>query len=210
LALAAAGAAQLYLGWFFFNGSSALAANNVAVAAVLATQIGATMCCALYVIFSTFYHKKPSVIALLNGLIAGLAGITPASGYVTAIGAIGVGAVLGLTFWASIGLKRVLRIDDALDVSVVHGLTGVIGSLANGFVASQDVNPDSQNGVFYGGSALFIAWQALAVLVAAVWAAVWTLIILTILKCLKPVRVSFDDEAAGIDLSDHGEFACKL
>lgn len=185
-----------------------MSANSVAVSTVMATQIAAVSSGLVFYVSSKVYHRKPSVLALLNGLIAGMAGVTPASGYVDVTGAFVIGVVLGMTFWAAVFLKRVLRIDDALDVSIVHGLTGVIGSLAIGFLATSDINPDSADGLFYGGDASFVGWQLLAVLLAGAWSSAWTFIILYVVnRWVWNVRVRLDDERTGLDVVYHGEFA---
>jgi hypothetical protein len=172
LPLAALGVSGLWIGWFFFNGASALASNGIALSAALSTQIGAATCAIVYYIFSSIHlRNRPSFVAMMNGLVAGMAGITPASGYITTGATLGLGAVLGLTYWGAVILKRKLHIDDALDVSIVHGLTGVIGSIAIGLCATTSEKAPF-DGVFYGGEWKFFGWQCLAVLVCGVWSAV--------------------------------------
>jgi hypothetical protein len=188
LPLAALGVSGLWIGWFFFNGASALASNGIALSAALSTQIGAATCAIVYYIFSSVHlRNRPSFVAMMNGLVAGMAGITPASGYITTGATLGLGAVLGLTYWGAVILKRKLHIDDALDVSIVHGLTGVIGSIAIGLCATTSEKAPF-DGVFYGGEWKFFGWQCLAVLVCGVWSAVMTFIIWFLMNKVRRVR----------------------
>jgi Amt family ammonium transporter len=209
LPLAALGVSGLWIGWFFFNGASALASNGIALSAALSTQIGAATCAIVYYIFSSVHlRNRPSFVAMMNGLVAGMAGITPASGYITTGATLGLGAVLGLTYWGAVILKRKLHIDDALDVSIVHGLTGVIGSIAIGLCATTSEKAPF-DGVFYGGEWKFFGWQCLAVLVCGVWSAVMTFIIWFLMNKVRRVRFDIVAETNGIglDLHDHGEYA---
>lgn len=209
LPLATIGAAGLWVGWFFFNGASALRANGVAMSAALSTQIGGSMCAMMFYIFSSIWTRnKPSFTAVLNGIVAGFAGITPASGYISSAGTIGLGVVLGLSFWSSLLMKHKLRVDDALDVSSVHGLTGVIGSLAVGLLATTSEQAPV-DGVFYGGEWSFFGWQCVAVLVTALWSALWTWAIWFLMNKVRRVRYSIIEETngVGLDIHDHGEAA---
>ena len=209
LPLATVGAAGLWLGWFFFNGASALQANGVAMGAALSTQIGGSVCAFMYYIFSSiFTRNKPSFLAVINGIVAGFAGITPASGYITSAGTIGLGVVLSVSFWTAILMKRKFHVDDALDVTSVHGLTGIIGSLAVGLLATTSEQAPV-NGVFYGGEWSFFGWQCVAVLVAALWSAFWTFAIWFVMNRVRRVRydIKAETNGVGLDVHDHGEFA---
>ncbi|KYQ99652.1 ammonium transporter [Tieghemostelium lacteum] len=204
--LAALGAALLWMGWFGFNAGSALAAGSVATSAVASTQIGGSFSAIVWIVLS-WLRGKPSAVAVLNGVIAGLAGITPASGYINSQYSIGLGVVLGLASYLSVYLlKHKLHIDDALDVSSVHGLTGIIGSLAIGFCAEKAINPNGENGVFFGNPRL-LGVQLLAVVVVAAWSAFVTFVLLVVIDKFVGLRIDQQEEDMGLDLVEHGEFA---
>jgi Amt family ammonium transporter len=133
------------MGWFGFNAGSALTSGSLATSAVASTQIAACASGMVWLCIS-WGRGKPSSIALINGVIAGLAGITPASGYVSSQSSIVIGLILGVVSYGGVWLfKHKLRIDDALDVSSVHGLTGIVGSLSIGFVSQKGLNPEGKN-----------------------------------------------------------------
>jgi Amt family ammonium transporter len=201
LPTSAMGFTLLWTGWFGFNGGSALAANHSAVSAVTNSQIGAVFAACTYMVVVMIKTKKPSTIACMNGAIAGLAGITPASGYISSQAAIVLGVLLGLSVDPGMWLiKHKLRIDDALDVSVVHGLTGIIGSVFIGFCATRSVYPESEyEGVLYKGGGSLLGIQLLAVLVCGAWAAVLSALILFVTSKFMPLRVSNDHEKQGLD-----------
>ncbi|KAM9982074.1 hypothetical protein ACTFIY_004377 [Dictyostelium cf. discoideum] len=206
LPLATIGAALLWMGWFGFNAGSALAAGNIATSAVASTQIGGSFSAIVWIILSAA-KGKPNTVSVINGVIAGLAGITPASGYINSQYSIGLGICLGLaSYYSVVLLKHKLHIDDALDVSSVHGLTGIIGSLAIGFCAELSVNPNGANGAFYGNPKL-IGTQLLGVVSVAVWAAAWTWVLLKIIDATIGVKIDESEEELGLDLVEHGEFA---
>jgi len=183
IAMACVGTAMLWCGWFGFNGGSALHVSPVAVSAIVNTQVAASVAGATWVVLSRLEKGYTSLVPAINGSIAGLAGITPACGYVTVGSALLIGLVLGLTCYAGVYLlKHVMKIDDALDVSVVHGLAGVIGVVAIGFCATAQVNEDVvYEGLIYGGDATLLGRQSLAVGVTAAWSAVMSAIILFVL-----------------------------
>ncbi|EFA81479.1 ammonium transporter [Heterostelium album PN500] len=205
--LAALGAALLWMGWFGFNAGSALAAGSVATSAVASTQIGGSFSAIVWIILS-WLKGKPSTVAVINGVIAGLAGITPASGYINSQYSIGLGVVLGLASYLSVYLlKHRLHIDDALDVSSVHGLTGIIGAIAIGFCAQKSINPDGgANGLFYGNARL-LGIQVMAVVVAAAWSALATIVIIVLIDKIMGLRIEESEEEHGLDLVEHGEYA---
>lgn len=206
LPMAALGAALLWMGWFGFNAGSALRAGSVAVSAVASTQIAACSSGIVW-LFISWAKNKPSTVALLNGVIAGLAGITPASGYVDSQASIIIGLILGFGSYFSVWLlKHKLRIDDALDVSSVHGVTGVIGSIAIGFCAQKSLNPDGFDGVIYGNPRQ-LGVQTLAVVVVAAYAGVGTFIICWIIDKTFGLKISPEKEEEGLDITEHKEFA---
>ena len=199
LPLAATGAALLWIGWFGFNGGSALASGPVAVSALISTQVGCS-CGAFTWLIIGWYREKPQAAALMNGALAGLAGITPASGYVNTSATILLGVIFGAASYFSVVLmKHKLHIDDALDVSSVHGLTGVIGALAIGFFAQKSIDPAGADGLFYG-HAMQLVYQFVGVLVTLVYAGVWTYLLLKLVDRLFGVRVDEDAEEVGLDV----------
>ena len=204
LPLVATGAGMLWVGWFGFNGGSALAANGTAGMAILATHLGACAGALAWMLIEWRKYGKPSVLGLLTGVVAGLGTITPASGYVGPLGAIAIGFIAGtVCFFATQLVKRVLHIDDSLDVSPVHGVGGVIGTLLTAVFAATalggtgySVQPDllAQLGV-----------QALGIGVTVVWCGGMTWALLKGIDLTLGLRVSEEDEAEGLDLAEHGE-----
>ena len=150
---------------------------------------------------------KPSVIAAVNGAIAGLAGITPASGYISVEHSFVIGIAIGIASYSGVILfKEKLKIDDALDVSSVHGVAGIIGSLSIGIFASSAINPNGPNGLLFGNPSQ-LGIQAIGVGVAGALGFFGTWIIMKVIKFLVGVRVSPEVEDAGLDISEHAERA---
>lgn len=205
--IAVLGSSLLWLGWFGFNAGSALAAGGVAGNTVINTHMASAVSALIWVGLSWMRTRKPSVIAAINGAIAGLAGITPASGYVSvehafAIGiAIGIASYLGVLF-----LKDRFKIDDALDVSSIHGIPGIIGSMAIGIFASLAINPHGANGLLYGNASQLLI-QGVGVGVAALLGFGGTYVIMKVIDILIGVRVSPKVEEAGLDIEEHAERA---
>jgi Amt family ammonium transporter len=207
--LATIGAAFLWMGWFGFNAGSALSSGPLAVSAVVSTQVAGAMSGFTWMMLS-WWQRKPSILALINGVVAGLAGVTPASGYINTQWTLPLGMILGVASYFSVHFfKHKLRIDDALDVSSVHGLTGIIGSLWIGLACEQLVNPSvAHNGLFYGDhSAYLLGIQALAVTVAAAWSAFVTAALMLIMQRFIGLKLSVEQEELGVDATDHGEQA---
>ena len=210
--LAAIGTALLWMGWYGFNAGSALSANNVAASAISATTVASTVGVVMMSILSLFQHKRVHTIAVLNGAIAGMAGITPASGYIESYWAfiiaifISLGAFFGIWFF-----KGKLKIDDALDVGSVHGITGIIGSLAIGFCASTQVNPQGPDGLFspVNHNPKQIGYQLLGVVLAIGWSTFWTLVLLLIFRFSKFFKLTVEKEIEilGLDYYYHGDIA---
>ncbi len=206
MSLTILGAGMLWVGWFGFNGGSALAANGSAAMAILVTQLGAATGALAWMALEWVKFGKPSVLGIVTGMVAGLGTITPASGFVGPLGAIIIGVTAGVVcFAATQFLKRRLHIDDSLDVSPVHGVGGVIGTVLTGvFMASRF------GGVGYApGMHMLrqVGTQALGVAAVAIWCALATYLILQLLKATIGLRVSEDQEREGLDLSQHGEHA---
>ena len=205
--LAVLGSSLLWLGWFGFNAGSALASGGVAGNTVINTHMASSVSALIWVGLSWMRTNKPSVIAAINGAIAGLAGITPASGYVSVEHAFVIGVAIGIaSYLGVIFLKERLRIDDALDVSSVHGIAGIIGSLAIGIFASTLINPTGPNGLLYGHPQQLLI-QAIGVGVAGLMGFGGTFGIMKIIDILIGVRVSSETEEKGLDIEEHAESA---
>lgn len=208
LPLAAIGATLLWLGWFGFNAGSALASGTLAASALLATQIGAAVCALVWVCLAWIRTGKPTVSAVINGAISGLAGITPAAGFISGQWAFVLGIVLGFaSYYGIVLIKERLKIDDALDVSSVHGITGITGALWIGLFASSAINSAGPDGWFYSGSPMQLAIQAFGIGVGALLAFVGTVVILKIIQYTVGLRVSEEEEDLGLDISYHQEVA---
>jgi Amt family ammonium transporter len=204
LPYAVAGAGMLWVGWFGFNAGSALAANGSAGMAMLTTHMGASAGALAWMCVEWQKYGKPSMLGVVTGMVAGLGTITPASGFVGPMGAVVIGLAAGVVcFFATQVLKRRLHIDDSLDVSPVHGVGGVIGSLMTGVFAA----------TWLGGSGFSLdhevgqqlAVQALGVVAAAAWCGVFTWVILKVLDVVFRLRVAEEHETEGLDLAEHGE-----
>jgi len=207
LPLAAIGASLLWVGWFGFNAGSALASGSLAANTLLVTHAASAASSVVWILLSWKRSGKPSTIAAINGAIAGLAGITPASGFISVQNSLILGTVIGLvSYYTIILLKEHLRIDDALDVSSVHGVTGIIGSLAIGFIASTLINPAGPNGLVYGNP-VQLGIQAIGVAASAALAFGGTIFIIKIIDVTIRIRVKENEEDIGLDISQHAERA---
>ncbi len=209
LPLTVTGAALLWFGWFGFNAGSAIAANKLATSAFVATHL-ATAAAVLSWMFAEWSSRgKPTVLGAARGAVAGLVGITPASGFVGPMPAIIIGAGAGVFCYSACILKTRLGYDDSLDVVGVHGVGGTWGTLATGLFASKAINPDGADGLFFGNPGQ-LGIQAVAVLASWILAFVGTTILLKIVDALVGLRVSHEEEQTGIDLSQHDENAYAL
>jgi Amt family ammonium transporter len=203
------GTGLLWFGWFGFNAGSAVASNALASAAFLNTNV-ATAVAALSWMFVEWLHaKKPTVLGLASGAIAGLVAITPAAGFVNVIGAIIIGLVAGVApYFAVAVLKHKLGYDDALDVFGIHGVAGILGAILTGVFADPSIN-EAGKGLLYGNPGQVLI-QALSVVVTIIYDAIATLVILIVVKALTGLRVSPEEEIAGLDSSQHREKAYNL
>jgi len=203
------GAGLLWFGWFGFNGGSALAADNIAVSAVVATNLAAAAAAVSWMIMDWLIKGKPSAVGIAVGAVCGLAAITAASGYVNFTAAVIIGLVAGIVcnLVANWRAGR-SRIDDTLDVFACHGIGGIIGAVAIGLFATAAVNPPVQ-GLFYGNPAQ-LGIQVLAVLVVSAFAFCGSYALLKVVDFFSPLRVSPKEEEDGLDLSQHGEEAYNL
>jgi len=205
IAFTALGAALLWFGWFGFNAGSQLAADGVAGSAFLVTNTSAAMGALAWMFAEWLVDKKPTVLGLASGIVAGLVAITPAAGFVNLPAALIIGLVAGvLGFYFVAKVKHKLGYDDSLDAFGVHGMCGLWGALATGLFANPAVN-EAGKGLFYGNpKQLWI--QIISIVATAVFTAVGTLIIIYITKLLTGgLRVSEEIEVAGLDSSIHGE-----
>ena len=198
------GAGLLWVGWFGFNAGSALAADGLATSAFVATHV-ATAAAALAWMFSEWMSRgKPTVLGAASGAVAGLVAITPGAGFVGPLSAILIGIGGGVFCFTACNLKPKFGYDDSLDVVGVHGVGGTWGAIATGLFASKAINAAGSDGLFFGNPGQL--WtQIVAVLVTWVFAAVGTVIILSILKATMGLRVSEEEEQMGLDLSQHDE-----
>ncbi len=208
------GAGLLWFGWFGFNGGSALAANEVAVSALVVTNMAAAAAAVSWMTVDWIIKGKPSAVGLAVGAVCGLVAITPASGYVGVPASIIIGLVAGVlsNLVANWRASR-MRFDDTLDVFACHGISGVWGSLATGLFASSAINQYAVyangvhvNGLFFGNPAQLL-YQVIAVAVVAAFAFFGSYALLKIINRITPLRVSPEEEEKGLDESQHGEEA---
>ena len=205
--IAVFGASLLWLGWFGFNAGSALTSGGVAANTVIVTHMSSSAAALVWVGLSWKRTGKPSVVAAINGALAGLVGITPASGFVSIEHSVIIGIAIGFASYAGIVVfKERLRIDDALDVSSVHGIAGIIGSLAIGIFASSLINPTGPDGLLFGNPGQLVN-QLIGVSVAVGLGFGGTWIIMKVIKTLTGVRVSPEVEDEGLDVGEHAEEA---
>ena len=203
--IAVLGASLLWLGWFGFNAGSALTSGALPANTALVTHLASSVSALIWVGFSWMRTGKPSIVAGINGAIAGLAGITPASGFVSVEHAFVIAIAIGVFSYGGVVLIRdKLKIDDALDVSSVHGIAGIVGALAIGIFASAAIG--GVDGWLYGNpDQLWI--QAVGIAVAAVLGFGGTWLILQVMKRTIGIRVDKEIEDLGLDLGEHGEAA---
>lgn len=199
------GAGLLWMGWFGFNGGSALAANGVAVNAIVTTNTAAAAS-GLVWMFLSWRDNKPSVLGIVTGAVVGLVAVTPASGFVTPLAALVIGAVAAPISYYAIRLRQKFSLDESLDVWACHGMGGVWGALATGLFASKLVNPAGADGLFYGNPGLFLV-QLLTVVIVVAFAFGATFGLAKLLDRTMDLRVSEVEEEVGLDISEHGEQA---
>jgi Amt family ammonium transporter len=203
------GTGLLWFGWFGFNAGSALAANALAVTALLTTHIAAAAGSLGWTAAAYLRHRRVSVLGASAGAVSGLVAITPGAGFVPPIAALPIGLLGGIG--CVLVVEHVVRgrVDDALDVFGVHGAGGIIGAILTGVFASAAVNPAGADGLLYGSAALLRA-QVVSTVVVAAYAGLATWAILRIIGVWVPLRVSAEDEARGLDQALHGEYAYTL
>ena len=210
LTLAVVGTGLLWVGWFGFNGGSALGANSRAAMAIVSTHLAACAGATMWMALEWYLRRKPSVLGMISGAVAGLGTITPASGFVMPMQAVLIGLIAGVVcFWACTWLKIKLGYDDSLDVFGVHGVGGMTGTLLAGVLATGALSatpelPGGIAGLLEGNPHLLWA-QVCGVAVTALWSGALTFVILKAISMFVPLRVGQEDEVMGLDVSQHGE-----
>jgi len=206
----ALGAGFLWFGWFGFNAGSALAADGIAASAFLVTNTAAAMGGLAWLFVEWKHSKKPTLLGLASGAIAGLVGITPAAGFVSLTGALTIGCVSGVVgFFGVAVLKRKIGYDDSLDAFGIHGLCGIWGAMATGLFANPSITQGAA-GLFYGNPKQ--VWiQFMSIVGTIAFSATATLIVILITKfSTNGLRVDKDDELEGLDNALHGERAFEI
>jgi Amt family ammonium transporter len=203
------GAGLLWFGWFGFNAGSALSAGALSVTTFVGTHISAVGATLVWVIIEWIHRGKPTMFGAVTGSIAGLATITPASGFVGPMPALLIGLLAGAICYISLTMKNRLGYDDSLDAFGVHGVGGIIGTLATGLLAQKIINPSGADGLFFGNHKLLI-FQIIGVLAVMVYSFIITAVMLKVIDKLVGLRVDEESESEGLDLSQHGESGYTL
>lgn len=209
------GAGLLWFGWFGFNAGSALSPNALATNAFVTTHFAAAAAMLAWTVVEWIKHGKPTVIGAISGAVAGLVGVTPAAGFVTPMSAIIIGLLVGVGCYLMVAeVKKIFGYDDTLDVFGIHGFGGTLGAICTGFLAGSAINPifkdEAGNALpvgFFDGNAMQVVNQLIGIGIAVALAAVGTFLILKIVDLLIGLRVSENEELAGLDVSQHGETA---
>lgn len=209
MAFTVAGAGMLWFGWFGFNGGSAVAANGGAGMAMLVTHLSAAAGSLAWMIIEWIRFRKPSVLGIVTGMVAGLGTITPASGFVGPMGGVIIGLCGGtLCYFATQLIKSVWKIDDSLDVFPVHGVGGALGTiLAAVFVSSSWGGVGYADGMSLGSQ---LGVQLIGVLVTGIYAAVVSYVLLKLIGIVMPLRADAETEQQGLDITQHGETGYNL
>jgi Amt family ammonium transporter len=210
LPFAVLGAGLLWFGWFGFNAGSALKAGALAGSAFTATHIAGAVAGATWAILDWLKFKKPTTLGMITGAIAGLAAVTPASGFVTPAGAIWIGIGAGLFPWLAVtSLKGPLGYDDSLDAFGVHGIGGIWGVIATGIWATKTVNPDGADGLLYGNP-IQLWIQIKVVAVTMIYSFAVGAVLLKFVDVVLKLRVTEHEERVGLDLTQHREAAYTM
>ncbi|EGP09424.1 ammonium transporter [Bradyrhizobiaceae bacterium SG-6C] len=203
LSLAVIGTGLLWVGWFGFNGGSALQANSRAVMAIFSTHLAACAGALTWTAIEWATRRKPSVLGMISGAVAGLGTITPASGFVEPWHGIVIGIIAGaVCYWACTSLKHRFSYDDTLDVFGIHGIGGLLGTLMTGIFATAAIGGTS--GLLEGNPKLLLT-QIYGVAVVFVWTGGMTFVLLKVVDMLSGLRVSHEHEVEGLDITQHGE-----
>jgi Amt family ammonium transporter len=209
MTMAVTGACMLWVGWFGFNAGSALAADGAAGMAMLVTHIGAAAGSLTWVICERLRYGKPSVLGIVTGMVAGLGTITPASGFVGPMGALAIGGAAGIVcFFATSYMKRVLNVDDSLDVFPVHGVGGILGTFLTAiFVSAAFGGIGYPENVTMGSQ---IVTQLAGIAAVGLWSAVLTWVLLKLVDAVSGMRVTGEEETEGLDTVLHNEKGYNL
>ena len=203
------GACMLWVGWFGFNAGSALAADGAAGMAMLVTHIGAATGALAWLVCEWLRYGKPSALGIVTGMVAGLGTITPASGFVGPMGAIAIGGIAGVAcFFATSWMKRSLKIDDSLDVTPVHGVGGVIGTLLTGVFAATSLGGVGYPEGMTMGKQVMV--QITGILAVGAWSGIVTWVLLKLSDAFTGMRVTPDEETEGLDTVEHNEKGYNL
>ena len=203
LSLAVIGTGMLWVGWFGFNGGSALAANSRAVFAITATHLAACAGALTWAAIEWTTRRKPSVLGMISGAVAGLGTITPASGFIAPWHGIVIGVIAGaVCFWACTSLKQRFNYDDSLDVFGVHGIGGMVGTFLTGVFAAAAIGGTA--GLIEGNPRQLLI-QIYGIGVTLLWSGGLTFVLLKVVGAFVPLRVSLQQELEGLDISQHGE-----
>jgi Amt family ammonium transporter len=209
LTLVVTGAGLLWFGWFGFNAGSALAANGLAAAAFINTNTATAIAAVAWMTVEWMHSKKPTVLGLASGAVAGLVAITPAAGFVNVSGALFIGAAAGVVaFFSVAAMKPFFGYDDTLDAFGIHGVAGTLGAILTGVFADPSIN-EAGRGLLYGNPGQLLT-QFIAVGATVVYTGTVTFVIFTIVKAIVGLRVDEEAELTGLDESEHGEKAYNL
>jgi len=210
LPFAVLGAGLLWFGWFGFNAGSALGASGLAASAFVATNTAGAAAGLAWAALDWRYNGKPTMFGVITGAVAGLAAVTPASGYIGVLPAIVIGVAASVfCFLAATIIKTRLGYDDSLDAFGVHGIGGIVGTLATGIFASKAINAAGDNGLIYGNPRLMLV-QLAAVTATVLFAFFGTLFLMTVVNAVTRLRVTEHDERVGLDLTQHREAGYTL
>ncbi|MEY4497815.1 MAG: hypothetical protein RLZZ364_1120 [Actinomycetota bacterium] len=210
LPLVLLGAGMLWFGWFGFNAGSALSAGHLAATAMINTQIATAAAAMTWIAFEKYRDGKATTLGVASGAIAGAVAITPACGYLNPIGALILGLIAGVVSAWAVTRKYKFGYDDSLDVVGVHGVGGILGMLAIGFLATITANAAGANGLFFNGGTTQLNRQVIAILVVALFSFAATWLIATVIQKTIGFRSFRDDELNGLDTTYHAESAYDI
>ena len=198
------GAGILWFGWFGFNAGSALSSGKLSTIAFVTTHIAAVSATLTWMLIEWVQHGKPTMFGAATGAIAGLATITPASGFVSPMSALVIGIAAGLFCYTALNVKGKLGYDDSLDAFGVHGVGGALGTLSVGLFASLAINSGGANGFFYGNARQFLV-QAGGVAFVAIYSFIVSIVLFKVVDVMVGLRIEEDEEVQGLDVTQHGE-----
>ena len=203
------GAGLLWFGWFGFNAGSALSSGGLSTMAFVITHTAAVTATLVWVIIEWIHRGKPTMFGAATGSIAGLATITPASGFVGPMAAIAIGAAAGGFCYLSLSLKPKLKFDDSLDAFGVHGVGGIVGTIGAGLFAQKAINAAGADGLFFGNPRQLLV-QLISIAIVAVFSFVVSMVLLKLIDWTIGLKVTDEEELMGLDLSQHEETGYQL